>query len=258
MLRWCAYCQQFQGESPPFENLIISHGICPDCKTKGLDLTESEIEQGKKLKVIQLQLMTAGKNGDLGLAEQFVENALNFQIRPIDILMGIVTPFLFQVGQDWQRGALSAAEQQSCSSFCESVFALVSAKVKVQTSVDEKNKTGGILLINAPGNTHNLAIRILALWLQSQKIEALTIYPCPEKEDLGTLIKEIQPKIILISMALAEHRSNVIEIVEYISSLQSLAQPKILLGGNAVKLGLVPGIPNVELVTDIASLKTLL
>ena len=38
MLKWCAYCQQFTGESPKYDDFSITHGLCARCATRKLDL----------------------------------------------------------------------------------------------------------------------------------------------------------------------------------------------------------------------------
>jgi methanogenic corrinoid protein MtbC1 len=76
----------------------------------------------------------------------------------------------------------------------------------------------------------------------------------PTLEDLTTQVIRTQPRLILVSMALAEQSIGVTTIVERIAELSSSVRPRIIVGGYAVKLGLVSAIPGADLMGDISSL----
>ena len=90
MLMWCSYCQRFEREVPPYENLNITHGICAACRLTAFALAESDIAHVRSLQKIQSQLAEAGRHGDFKAAEIIEEDAVKANIRPIDILLGIV------------------------------------------------------------------------------------------------------------------------------------------------------------------------
>jgi hypothetical protein len=108
--------------------------------------------------------------------------------------------------------------------------------------------------MNAEGNRHTLAIRILALWLMNKSIRTRLVHPTPPLDDLMAVISDTRPTALLVSMALPEHRATVLKIAERVAALQGPIRPKIIVGGYAVKLGLVPEIPGAELVADINTL----
>ena len=35
MIRWCAYCQHYQGEQEPLDDYSITHDICEPCLASG-------------------------------------------------------------------------------------------------------------------------------------------------------------------------------------------------------------------------------
>lgn len=67
-----------------------------------------------------------------------------------------------------------------------------------------------------------------------------------------------RPKALLVSVALPEHRPNVLKIAERVAALPAPIRPKIIVGGYAVKLGLVAEIPGAELMADISELTRVL
>lgn len=255
MLIWCSYCQQFLGEQPPFEQLAISHGICAACEPSALTLTKSALAHARRLRDIQSQLGEAGRRGDLQAAEQIIENAGKANVRGVDILVGVIAPLLYRIGEDWQCDNLTVAQEHRFTRFCEAIYQSVASNIaRTMPAGPTPDGHVGTLLINAPGNRHTLAVRMLALWLERKGIRALPIVGPLTTEDLIALIDRIRPNTVLVSMALAEQAPGVIAIAARIAALPDDRRPRIIVGGYAVKLGLVAEIPGAVLMSDIGSL----
>jgi methanogenic corrinoid protein MtbC1 len=255
VLIWCSYCQRFLGEAPPYEQYSVTHGICRACETGALTLTESEFAHALRLRDIQEQLAKAGRHGDLRAAEQIIEDAGKHNVAGADILLGVIAPMLYQIGDDWRCGSVTVAQEHRFTAFCERVYNLVAAKVIDGTAAGAwRAEHGGVLLMNAPDNRHTLAIRILALRLARQGVPARVLDGPPDIEEAIALISRIQPAIVLISIALAEQADGVIAIAARIAALPERIRPNVIVGGYAVKLGLVSAIPGASLMADISSL----
>ena len=110
MLTWCAYCQHFQGEMPPFDDYSITHVICPECESTGLEITDAELARLRALQQFYAGLFEAGRRGDLAEAERIVQRAGEQDIRYIDLLFGIVAPALHQIGDDWRANRVTVAD----------------------------------------------------------------------------------------------------------------------------------------------------
>ncbi len=255
MLTWCSYCQQFQGEVPPYEDLSVTHGICARCEPGVLDLTAADFAHARMLQRLQSQLMEAGRRGDVHQAVHIITDAVNANVRAVDVLMGIVAPLLYRIGKDWENGVISVAEEHRFTKFCERVYKSIVVRIHAVDPGDAAQADhADVLLVNAPGNTHTLAVRILALWLANHGVRAWVLYRTPGIDDLVALVARAQPRALLLSMALAEQRPCVVAIAERIAALPGPLHPRIIVGGNAVKLGLVSAIPGAELMTDISQL----
>ncbi len=111
-----------------------------------------------------------------------------------------------------------------------------------------------ILLTNAPGNRHTLAIKILDLWLVSRgkrgRIVDVQFNPGPLIDEIRTTRSDT----LLISMSLMEQYGGVNEIVGQVAELPKPLLPRVVIGGYAVKLGLVPPITGADLMADISAL----
>jgi hypothetical protein len=108
--------------------------------------------------------------------------------------------------------------------------------------------------MNAPGNRHTVAINVLTLWLTNQGQRVKTIAVDPDLSGLPALVMSTRPRLLAISMALAEQVASVTRIAECVAQMPVGVRPRIIVGGNAVKRGHVTAIPHAELLADISLL----
>jgi len=253
VLVWCAYCQKFIGEDPPYEELRLTHGICPSCEAAEAELTDQNFEKARALGDIVARLFDAGRAGNLLAAEHIVEEASAAGIRAADILIGMLAPLMFVIGESWGKGAITVEQQQHFSAFCEEAYQLVAAKTRLsQAGTETLTGRPTVLIMNAPGNFHTLGIRVLALWLADRNANVCVVDPPLDAEGLAMLVRETHAKFLLVSMAIPEQETHIFPIVERLTQLPEAIRPQIFVGGNAVKMGLVPAIPGATLLTDIS------
>ncbi len=255
MLNWCAYCQQFQGETEPYEELQLTHGICETCESSMFADSEPDLARVRFVAELQGELAAAGRRGDVGEAEAMILRAARVNLRPVDVLVGLLAPLLFEIGRDWERGAITVADEHRFSNFCERVYAAIVARTSASGAQDStRPDQAHVFLVNAPGNRHTLGIRLLALWLASHGVDAHALLPTPPLEALLTLVRHASPRALLVSVALPEQRSGVLDTAARIAAWPEATRPRLIVGGHAIKLGLVAAIPGAELMTDIGPL----
>jgi methanogenic corrinoid protein MtbC1 len=246
------------GESPAYDDFSITHGLCARCESKQDNLFEGRsFDRAILLQDIFQNLFAAGRRSDFTKAGEIVEQAMSENCRPVDILMGMIAPMLYEIGEEWKRGALSVEGEHSFTAFCEQVLDLVTRKISRDAPSAQSNDAR-VVLANAPGNTHSLAIRILALWLQSRGVRTTIVgEQADSKRFLDELMCQLaadRPNFLLISMALAEQREGIVKVIARVKKLPQSARPKILVGGYAVKCGMAPPIPGADLVSDVMAL----
>lgn len=253
MINWCAYCQEYQGETPPFDNFIPTHGICARCKEKGLDLPEEKLQAIRVLKDLQERLWTAGKTENRNAIDDLISDAVQYQVRPVDVLVGLLAPMLYQIGADWARGKITIADEHRFTAFAIDVLSNVRTKMKMEEprGRDERLR---VLLLNADGNDHSLGIQILEVFLRSSGIPAKAIYPGIPFAEAIQLTAEIKPEWLGISISLADQIPSVIEIVDKITELFPAMKNKIFLGGNAVRKYLVPAISGTIQISELGAM----
>jgi len=140
------------------------------------------------------------------------------------------------------------------TAFSEQVIELLKSKVDVDGTASLRSNETLLFLMNAPGNRHNLGVRILAIWLESRGASVRIIDDGTDRESLMRSVAADRPKYLLISMALTEQRGHVVEIANAAQALPADVRPKVIVGGYPVKAGLIEAIPAAELLSDISVL----
>jgi methanogenic corrinoid protein MtbC1 len=257
MLRWCAYCQEFQGEVAPLNIFTTTHGICDPCLSNGMRQLDTEIDNAHRLRIIQGLLYEAGKTGDADSASAIVHFSMQSGLRPVDILVGLVTPLLYRIGVEWQNGQITIPDQERFSVFCEQIYELVKIEVESTPATNSAYRHALVFLFNVPGNEHSLGIRILSLWLQSKGIQTREFHTPPSAQELMELVAESTPSAILISLALKTQLTNLYDIAQRIEGLPN-PRPVLIVGGYAVKHRLIRPIAGTLFVETITGLDDLI
>lgn len=234
--------------------MSITHGLCAACDAKhhgsfkGRVLTYAQF-----LRDIFGRLFVAGRN-NIKAAEAVIDEAIAASCRPVDILIGMIAPMLYQIGEDWKTGTLSVEGEHSFTAFCEQVIELILTRMSARDEAPPAAPSPQVLLMNAPGNTHTLAIRILVLWLDSRGVQTDILDGAIGFDALRQRLSTTIPKYLLISMALADQRESVADIADQVQALSASIRPHIIVGGYAVNTGPAPPVAGVDFVSDISSL----
>ncbi len=184
-------------------------------------------------------------------AARTLKEARSMGCRLVDVLMGLVAPLLYQIGEEWERGVVTVDDEHRFTAFCEALYELVAAEIAPAAS-----PRSVVLAMNAPDNHHTLGIRLLALWLLDRGVGARVVLPTPSPQDLVGLVLETQPRVLMISLSLAQQQPKVATLIAGIAKLPERQRPRILIGGSAVKRGAVAPIQGAELVWDLPSIES--
>jgi methanogenic corrinoid protein MtbC1 len=201
MIHWCAYCQQYQGETPPFESMEVSHGMCEKCAPIGLDWTPEQENRIKHLADLNRRFWKAGSTGRVDQLEELANEGIREGIRPIDLLFGLAGPSLVNVGRLWESNSLTVAEEHRFTRSCETFIELISARIR--GTAPQSPASGGILLTSVYGNEHDLGVRFALLGLAGMGLKAETLLPAVPPKELVERVLAGGHTIVGISVALA-------------------------------------------------------
>lgn len=256
MMKWCAWCHQFMHEIAPYDDFSITHGLCAACEsTHKNPFAKNVVDRANFLAELFHALFDAGRHEDFKAAAGIVENAISADCRPVDILLGMISPMLYEIGEEWKRGALSVESEHRFTAFSKKVIQLVEVKISAATAPPIPASATPLFLMNAPGNRHALAVRILSIWLKGRGAKVRIFEDDIDQDGLMRNIAAERPKYLLISMALTEQRDRVADIAKTVQTLPQDVRPKIVVGGYPVKAGLINSIPETEFLLNISALQ---
>jgi methanogenic corrinoid protein MtbC1 len=250
MINWCAYCQQFQGERPPYEDYSLTHGICPACAKAGVELTGVEFDRIIQLKKIHKMLLQAGLKRDKKFAEEAIHSALEKGSRPVDVIMGVISPLLWEIGDLWKNGKITVADEHRFTAFYDSIL-----KDMTLDDLGAKGRQGfdhpDIILLNVPGNRHYLGVQVMVYWLLSKGFRCEAVTEPMTFDRVVLLIEEKRPRFLGFSIGLPGQISGFKNLIGRLRERFSDPCPRILLGGNAVKQGMVEKMERTTLIFDV-------
>jgi len=98
---------------------------CPACKsTHKSPFAKNVVDRANFLGELFRALFDAGRHEDFKAAAGIVENAISVDCRPVDILLGMISPMLYEIGEEWKRGVLSVEAEHRFTAFSKKVIRL--------------------------------------------------------------------------------------------------------------------------------------
>jgi len=237
MIKWCSYCQQYLGEFEPWQDYSVSHGICPPCYVKLKKEGDVFYNKAQQLSELYDRLRSAARCGTPISYTKIITEARELNIKPLDLMIGMIQPILHEIGVLWAAGEISVAREHQFSDFADS---LVAAMYLHYPELDtfRQSVSPRFLLVNADGNYHTLGLQLVALSLATRKIPHRVVLPGLPAGEIVSLIQEHKPRAVGISVALPTHMKGVRELLGALRQSDPDPTPSVYVGGMPVREGL--------------------
>jgi len=236
VIRWCAYCQSFLGESKNYDDYSMSHGICQKCSDDPRVLNKEFIEQQSGVRALYSDMTKAGRNGEYLDAAAILKRAVSIGIKPIDLIYGVLQPSLYEIGELWQANELTVANEHQYTSFAcsliESMFTLYP-----DTRTYRQSKRPKFLLVSPINNLHTLGISFAELFLVLNNIPVYTICPSLPASHVRQLTEDLKPKYVGVSISVGLHIKDALNIYEDLRDNSKYKDYKFLADGFLVRSG---------------------
>ena len=231
MFRWCSFCYTYLGEKKPFESFELTHGICSVCKTQILNnkISEEEIfERTEKIKGLILFTQNKYSKQDRLSALEFLRRGQELKIPLTDLVMGLIVPSLYKVGELWSTSQLTVAQEHSYKSYCSEILQNISSFFAEYQSY-RNSLAPEVLLITSKNNNHLFGTEIVELFLMINQIPSMVTPSSMAYEEIVDLVKKVKPKAIGISISLAPQMNTLHELISALKKEHCF--PNIVLGG---------------------------
>lgn len=225
MIRWCAYCQKYLGEKAPFDDYAVTHTICADCAASNGEALEST-DRALELSAFYADLSKRALQNALPPLGEALQRAKELGVRPIDLLMGIIQPILYQIGTSWEDGSLSVAGEHAATAFFSTMTNAVRAADPGIDLMESRNPD--VLLVNADGNYHTIGLVMVEVFLAMHGISSLLIHPGIPSSETIALCEALKPKALGISVSMEDHLTALDPINAW---LEGRTNPVAVVGG---------------------------
>lgn len=237
MIRWCAYCQTFQGEVPPYDSYDLTHGVCDACEKASKPTDGDAIDAIRPLARFYRELRFRAVDGFDAPGSRILDEAMALGIQPVDLLVGMLQPALAEIGTAWAEGRVSVAIEHRFSAAVESVAVAALARLPRSSGVRQAARPE-ILLTIADGNFHTLGLKVVELILLSAGRAVLAVAPGLPSSEIIELARSSKPEVLGVSASGTEHVAPVREIAEGLATWPPQTRPRLVVGGQLAKAGL--------------------
>lgn len=250
MLRWCVFCQRYLGEAEPWNDFSITHDICSACRARSSSFSVEDQQRALPVQRFYERLSRVAKQGIITSPSALLEESRQLGIRPLDLIMGLLQPILYEIGELWSRGLVTTSSEHLFSSMVSAVLNLVFEEDEA-TAPKRRADRPAVLLVQADGNYHSLGMQIVELALACHRIDCVAFYPGLPASEVGRMARDLKPAFVGISVSMIEQREAVRDTCAKLTEIDEPSRPRVLIGGLAVKGGASLGLdlPVLELAT---------
>ncbi len=164
---------------------------------------------------------------DTTRARAVIASALDELGDPARVDLEIIAPAMREIGNLWEQGEASVADEHYASGVTEGLMAGLATRMR-------KPPVGGRLAVVTcpPGERHALAARMLADLIEAEGWEVLPLGADVPARALLELVAAEQPDVVAISVTMPELLDGTIEVLAALSVLDD--PPFLAVGGQAL------------------------
>jgi DNA-binding transcriptional MerR regulator len=138
----------------------------------------------------------------------------------------LIVPMMWKIGQLWEEGKISVSVEHFASNIIRGLLANL-------FHVTPGTNAGALSLICcAPGEPHEIAALLLALYLRRAGLNVAYLGQSIQTAGLLHTIKELMPVMVCVSLTITAHIPSLIELAQHVQAL-SAPRPIFVFGGQA-------------------------
>jgi methanogenic corrinoid protein MtbC1 len=185
--------------------------------------------------------------GSFGDAQRIVKDALAAGASGPEILDHVITPAMYRIGERWERGEISVADEHLATAISNRVMGTVYESLATEMPVSKER----VLIAAVEGDQHVMGLRMLADVLEGAGYETLYVGETP-LADLLPFISTHDPRVIALGATGPWSTARLIDTVRAIrSEMPSL--PILLGGAQAQHLADIADDPRIHVANDVTT-----
>jgi len=205
------------------------------------------VNEGRETKLTELgrAYATAILSGDEIAAESVVRDAIDAKLTAAEVDDEIIAPALWLVGELWERGDITVADEHLATEISIRVLALHG----------EARRTAGarplhrILLATPSGELHSVALRMAELLLREAGYTVVMLGPDVPPHALAAKARELAPDIVCLSATMPGGGDRILIAMHEIS--RTCPAMRFVIGGRGIT-GRVRAQPGIEVCVRVS------
>jgi MerR family transcriptional regulator, light-induced transcriptional regulator len=169
--------------------------------------------------------LAATLEGDVEQADVVAQQAIAGGSDLREVCIDVLAPALTAVGDLWQSGAISVAQEHLASAIAMEHLHRIGDRMPHAAPVGRV-----VLLTGTPGELHVIGLRMLRIFLESDGYDVVHLGASTPADDLVAMVAARRPDAVGLSTALTTH---LVDIPPIIARLKALPSPPVVMVGGA-------------------------
>ena len=174
--------------------------------------------------------LSALLSADLVAAESTIRDAHDADLSPAEAYERVIAPGLWRIGELWERGEISVADEHAATEISLRVLALQREAHRVARARGSYK----VMLAAAPGELHVVALRMVHSLLAAAGYKALMLGADVPAGALGSAARRHHPDVICLSATIRSRTEHVLSCVDEVQA----EHPSVgfVLGGRGISV----------------------
>jgi excisionase family DNA binding protein len=163
--------------------------------------------------------------GDELNARQLVDRLVDGSVDALDLCERLFGPVLVRIGEEWQRGELSVAEEHRASNICQRLLARMAQHPRGRPR-------GVVVVATPPGEEHGLPAAMATIVLRADRWQVHHLGTEVPVDDLVALVTDVDADLVVLSTVNPESEIGLAAALEALAATRS----RVLVGRAGMSL----------------------
>ena len=236
LIRWCSYCQSYQGEVEPFDDYSMTHMICEHCEAEDVILDECTLCQQRLIAGFYSDLRSLVRERRTSEAIELLGQAPRLKIRCSDLVAGLIQPLLHWLGD---LLVCSQVRPEQAEQYIAPISLLLD---QLDSRYPDLRHFCGVtnpvvLLHCEPGPIHRVGLRVVELGLAARGVSNTVVTPGFGYRETVELLLRYEPLAVGFTVHSDEQLVQLEQLVADLRDKPVFSKTKFLVGGTTIRLG---------------------
>lgn len=208
-----------------YEWMLARH---KDVVTLSLLPAEDMVLADEKWRSASEELTAALLAGDVTTCQGLTRRMVRSASEMVEFFVHVLQPALYTIGARWENGVIRVAQEHLASAIVSRILASIPVAEFAEVT------SRGNAVVSAANEFHEVGAWMVAYCLESDGWDVRYLGANLPGEDLLAFVRAEKPDLLCLSVTMAFNLASVKRIISGVRAETSLAQTKILVGGQAL------------------------